>query len=277
MSGYLEKYSDEELFQIFDANIEDEIKSRGYEYGWHKKVQYAGDIYIFVNPAFPNLVKIGYSDNFEKRLKQLNSNSGLPDPFHVYATYKVKKRLEDLKLHKLIDFLDASLKHVPNKEFYDMSPEKAYAILSAIAEINGDEDLLVLNPLNDDFFTDVNDSDTHDEDGIVPDGTYHMCRKVKRWNNREVEATAIVRNGKWIVQPGSVICPVYGKGDKTVAHIQNVRKSVRIEDNILKEEVTFDAPSTAAGFAIGGPVNGWAYWMTEDGVLIEEFKNKRKE
>ncbi len=152
MAGYLEKYSDEELFKIFDANLEEEIKSRGYEYGWHKQIQYAGEIYILVNPAFSNLVKIGYADNVQKRVKTLNSNSGLPDPYHVYATYKVKKRLEDLKLHKLIDSLDSDLRHAKNKEFYEMTPEKAYAILSAIAEINGDEDLLILNPYQDDFF-----------------------------------------------------------------------------------------------------------------------------
>lgn len=153
MAGYLEKYSDEELFKLFDANIAEEIKSRGYEYGWHKQINYAGEIYILINPAFPKLVKIGYADNVPKRVKTLNSNSGLPDPYHVYATYKVKKRLEDLKLHKLIDSLDSDLRHTKNKEFYEMSPEKAYAILSAIAEINGDEDLLVLNPYHDDYFT----------------------------------------------------------------------------------------------------------------------------
>ena len=151
----LEKYTDEELFAIFDADIEREIKSRGYEYGWHKKVTYAGEIYILVNPAFPNLVKIGYADNVAKRVKTLNSNSGLPDPYHIYATYKVKKRLEDLKLHKLIDSLDSDLRHAKNKEFYEMTPQKAYGILSAIAEINGDEDLLVLNPTTDDFFNDT--------------------------------------------------------------------------------------------------------------------------
>lgn len=53
-------------------------------------------IYILVNPSFKNLVKIGYADDVAKRLKSLNSNAGLPDPYHVYATYKVKKRLEDL-------------------------------------------------------------------------------------------------------------------------------------------------------------------------------------
>lgn len=164
MAGYLEKYSDEELFKIFDANLEEEIKSRGYEYGWHKQVKYAGEIYILVNPAFSNLVKIGYADNVQKRVKTLNSNSGLPDPYHVYATYKVKKRLEDLKLHKLIDSLDSDLRHAKNKEFYEMTPEKAYAILSAIAEINGDEDLLVFNPYQDDFINKIspkkNEKDT---------------------------------------------------------------------------------------------------------------------
>lgn len=166
--GYLEKYTDDELFKIFDANIEEEIKSRGYEYGWHKQVKYAGEIYILVNPAFSNLVKIGYADNVQKRVKTLNSNSGLPDPYHVYATYKVKKRLEDLKLHKLIDSLDSDLRHAKNKEFYEMTPEKAYAILSAIAEINGDEDLLVLNPYQDDFFAKKDTPEADDSDKPKP-------------------------------------------------------------------------------------------------------------
>ena len=148
----LEKYTDDELFHILDSNVEEEIRNRGYEYGWHKKIQYAGVIYIMVNPAFPGLVKIGYADDVEKRLKSLNRNSGLPDPFHVYAVYKVKKRLEDLKLHSLIDSLDSDLRHSRNKEFYEMTPEKAYGILAAIAEINGDEDLLVKDPLADEFF-----------------------------------------------------------------------------------------------------------------------------
>ena len=148
----LDKYTDDELFQILGTDIEGEIRNRGYKYGWYKPTEYAGEIYILVNPAFSNLVKIGYADDVEKRVKSFNRNSGLPDPYHVYATYKVKKRLEDLKLHNLIDSLDSDLRHTKNREFYEMSPEKAYEILSAIAEINGDEDLLVLNPLDDEFF-----------------------------------------------------------------------------------------------------------------------------
>lgn len=151
----LDKYTDSELFDILESNVEDEIRSRGYEYGWYKRDEYAGYIYILVNPAFSSLVKIGYADNVLARVKSLNSNSGLPDPYHVYAIYKVKKRLEDLKLHNLIDSLNPTLRHAKNREFYDMTPERAYDILAAIAEINGNEELLLKNPYKDEFFVDV--------------------------------------------------------------------------------------------------------------------------
>lgn len=152
------KYSDDDLLGLVNADIAQELRKRGYRYGWYKTTPYSGYIYILVNPAFPNLVKIGYADDIEKRVKSLNRNSGLPDPYHVYATYKVKKRLEDLKLHDLIDSLDSDLRHSKNREFYEMTPEKAYKILFAIAQINGDDDLLTLNPMQDDFFKATSDS-----------------------------------------------------------------------------------------------------------------------
>ncbi|MBR1737791.1 MAG: GIY-YIG nuclease family protein [Firmicutes bacterium] len=148
----LSKYSDEEILFIVSSDTETELKKRGYSYGWHKKETFSGAIYILVNPAFPELVKIGYADDVQKRLKTLNSNSGLPDPFHCYAIYKVRKRLEDLKLHSLIDSLDPSLRHSKNREFYEMNCDKAYTILSAIAQINGNEEQLLKNPFSDSFF-----------------------------------------------------------------------------------------------------------------------------
>lgn len=147
--------TDEEVIALEKIDMAEELKMRGYVMGWHKPVSYAGAIYILVNPAFPKLVKIGYADDVEKRIKILNSNSGLPDPYHCYATYKVKKRLEDLQLHKLIDTLDSDLRHTSNREFYEMSTEKAYGILSAIAQINGDESLLEMNPLSDPYFSEI--------------------------------------------------------------------------------------------------------------------------
>ena len=155
----LSKYSDADIINILSSDGEAELKSRGYCYGWYKKEQFVGAIYVLVNPAFPDLVKIGYADDVEKRLKTLNRSSGLPDPFHCYAIYKVKKRLEDLKLHKLIDSLDPALRHSKNREFYEMNSQKAYAILSAIAQINGDEEQLKINPFSDPYFKQVKYND----------------------------------------------------------------------------------------------------------------------
>ncbi|MCR5123561.1 MAG: GIY-YIG nuclease family protein [Ruminococcus sp.] len=148
----LSSFSDEDIINILSSNADAELRNRGYEYGWYKKEQFVGAIYILVNPAFPDLVKIGYADDVHKRLKALNRNSGLPDPFHCYAIYKVKKRLEDLKLHSLIDTLDPSLRHSKNREFYEMNCQKAFDILSAIAQINGDEEQLTKNPFSDSYF-----------------------------------------------------------------------------------------------------------------------------
>lgn len=67
-------------------------------------------IYILTNPSFPQYVKIGYADNVEDRVSILNRNAGLPFLFRIYGTYEVNKRLDDLKLHKMIDSLNPSLR-----------------------------------------------------------------------------------------------------------------------------------------------------------------------
>ena len=144
--------ADEDLIDLRQASVDAELERRGYVYGWHKPEVCVGAIYILVNPAFPNLVKIGYADNVAKRVKSLSCNSAIPDPYHCYATYSVRKRLEDLKLHSLIDMLDPDLRHTAAREFYEMSKEDAHRILSAIAQINGNEDRLQINPLNDPYF-----------------------------------------------------------------------------------------------------------------------------
>lgn len=111
----------------------------------------SGVIYILTNPSFPEYVKIGYADDIDKRLQQLNRSECIPYAFRVYATYEVNSRLSDLKIHSIIDKLNPNLRSIDNfngkqrvREFYAMSPEDAYSILEAIAEINGYSDRLKL-------------------------------------------------------------------------------------------------------------------------------------
>jgi len=112
-----------------------------------------GVIYILTNPSFPEYVKIGYADDIDKRLQQLNRSECIPFAFRVYATYEVSSRLSDLKIHGIIDKLNPNLRSIDRfngqkrvREFYAMSPEDAYSILAAIAEIHGCEDKLKLVP-----------------------------------------------------------------------------------------------------------------------------------
>lgn len=102
-----------------------------------------GVIYILTNPSFPDYVKIGYADDIDKRLKQLNRSECIPFAFRVYATYEVNSRLSDLKLHSIIDKLNPDLRSIDDfngqkrvREFYAMKPEEAFAILEAMAEIH---------------------------------------------------------------------------------------------------------------------------------------------
>lgn len=110
-----------------------------------------GVIYILTNPSFPEYVKIGYADDINERLKKLNRSECTPFAFRVYATYEVSSRLSDLKIHSIIDKLNPNLRSIENydgrrrvREFYAMTPEDAYSILEAIAEIHGCKDKLTL-------------------------------------------------------------------------------------------------------------------------------------
>ncbi|MCD8308463.1 MAG: GIY-YIG nuclease family protein [Clostridia bacterium] len=103
-----------------------------------------GVIYILTNPSFPEYVKIGYADDINKRLKQLNRSECVPFAFRVYATYEVSDRLSDIQIHNIIDSLNPNLRSIETfegkkrvREFYAMSKEDAYKLLEGIAKING--------------------------------------------------------------------------------------------------------------------------------------------
>ena len=100
-----------------------------------------GYIYIMTNPCLQNMVKIGYATDVEERRKQL-STTALPYDYEIYATYETPGKLEDKKLHKLIDNLNPDLRVSKNREFFVMSPEDAYDLLEAIAMISGSQDRL---------------------------------------------------------------------------------------------------------------------------------------
>lgn len=110
-----------------------------------------GVIYVLTNPSFPEYVKIGYADDVEARVKQLNSSEAVPFSFHIYATFDVTERLTDIKMHNLIDTFNPELRSkekiddkIRVREFYHIPPEEIYSALEYMAELNGTSDRLHL-------------------------------------------------------------------------------------------------------------------------------------
>ena len=114
--------------------------------------------YLYLTkPSFPQYEKIGYADDVERRLAQLNRSECIPFAFRIYATYEVQSRLSDLKVRSINDKLNPNLRTIDDvkgqkrvREFYAMAPEDAYSILEAIAEINSQTDKLKLYEMNQD-------------------------------------------------------------------------------------------------------------------------------
>ena len=72
----------------------------------------AGVVYILTNPSFPEYVKIGYADDINKRLKELNRSECIPFAFRTYAVYEVNERLRDIAIHNMIDNINPNLRAI---------------------------------------------------------------------------------------------------------------------------------------------------------------------
>lgn len=103
----------------------------------------AGYIYILTNPSFEEYVKIGYADNVEERVRQLNRSEAVPFAFRIYATYPVSGRLLDKEVHRIFDLLNQDLRSRDivdgkprEREFFRIDPEVAFEVLMSIARIN---------------------------------------------------------------------------------------------------------------------------------------------
>lgn len=148
------KCSTDELLKPCVESDKQETNFLATDYPNTMNPEIKGYIYIMTNPSFKEYVKIGYADDVERRLNELNRSECIPYSFRIYATYAVTSRLLDKNVHSIIDRLNPDLRSVETvngqkrvREFYAMDPEKAYKILEAIAEMHGCTERLVLKKL----------------------------------------------------------------------------------------------------------------------------------
>lgn len=118
-----------------------------------EKHEKTGYIYVLTNESFhmDNWVKIGYTEDIEKRVKELSGTS-VPLPYEVYCTYEIPKikgvKDPDKLIHDLIQCLNPNLRISQNREFFELYPWDAYNMLFAIAQMHERTDKLVRNEKN---------------------------------------------------------------------------------------------------------------------------------
>lgn len=114
-----------------------------------------GIVYILTNPSLDGWVKIGMStrNNIDERLADLNSPANIPLSYRAYAVYEVENPKEVEKhIHNLFDIIDESLHaretlssgRIREREFFRISPERAFAVFRIVSLLRKDESSLKL-------------------------------------------------------------------------------------------------------------------------------------
>ena len=89
-------------------------------------------VYILTNQSMPDTIKIGITDNLDRRVRELD-NTSTPLPFECYYAVEVQDaKVIEKKIHEGLD--DKRVRQ--SREFFNTSPEQAKAILE-IAEVMG--------------------------------------------------------------------------------------------------------------------------------------------
>ena len=102
-----------------------------------------GYVYILTNLSFmEDWVKIGKSSRaVNVRSKELD-NTAVPLPFSIYATLKTAKYNEAERfIHKMIDMVAPDIRIRKGREFFNITPRKAYDILVLCKELFDDAEI----------------------------------------------------------------------------------------------------------------------------------------
>lgn len=209
-----------------------------------------GCVYILTNPSFPEYVKIGYADDLQKRLKDLNRSECIPYAFRVFAVYYVKERLQDLALHNMIDSINPNLRAIDTfngkkrkKEFYAMSTDDAYNILKTIATVSGTVDRLhKLTPegheiIDEKIAEDIENSIVYTEENLLIKGNKDTIMLYEKLKNK------ILNLGNVTVEPKKLY--IAFKSPKNFTDIEIQKHNLKIFINLAKGQL-YDPENRAA-------------------------------
>ncbi len=98
-------------------------------------------VYVLVNSAMPDLVKVGRTENLAERVKHLSSYPSVPVPFKVHYACTVS---DSKKAESLVHDAFGDHRINPKREFFRINPERVRAALklAEIEDVTPGEDLV---------------------------------------------------------------------------------------------------------------------------------------
>lgn len=224
-----------------------------------------GIIYV-MKTVVPGLVKIGKTGttNFDARMYQLEHH-GYNNVTGLKRVFAIEVDDYDEKESMLDDIFSRS--RVPNSELFALDIDLVVQLLSSF---EGTQVYPKVQPKSQSFAA-ATQSHAKATQGVVPDGTYYMKRKLKSTNKTQT-ATMLVKGGKYIVPAGTEVSLVEGAGLNT--GVQQLRALYVDENGVSTEDVEFTSPSGAGSFVIGAACGGWVTWKTASGQKIDVFRQE---
>ncbi len=221
-----------------------------------------GILYI-MSTAVDGLIKIGITDNFERRMSQLEGNgyrnvTGLKRQFAIEVEDYMEKE-------EILDQVFSNSR-VGQTELFSLNLTRAIQLLSAFEG-------KIIYPEQEkksDIFKEATEAV---QSSGLPNETFTYSMKSKV-DGKTYKGTLVVQDGILTLKAGSTLAPITVDG--TNFWITN-RKSMGEGPVELKEDTVCSSVSIAANYVCGHESNGWKCWKDSSGKLIDSYRKKTQE
>lgn len=220
-----------------------------------------GIIYIMTT-AVPGLIKIGKTDNFEKRMYDLEHNgyrnvTALKRCFAIEVEdYSEKERM----LHNIFE-----KSRLADTELFAVDVDLAMQLLVSF-------DGTIIYPRSESREELFEDSTDKQYGKRIPDGTYFF-KKRKKSDNKEVDATVEIVEGQWVLKKGSIIGITEDVGVSQMA--KQARACLTMDGTgVLLEDYNLGrcTPSHAGTVVMNQSNNGWMDWKEASGECLNKYR-----
>lgn len=218
-----------------------------------------GIIYV-MSTAVEGLIKIGITDNFERRMSQLEGN-GYRNVTGLKRQFAIEVEDYDLK-EMVLDEVFANSR-VGNTELFSLDLNRTIQLLSSFEG-------RIIYPTEERKAEIFKAATEAVQSSGVPNGSYSYSFKSQADGNNYF-GTLIVQDGKLILKAGALLAPLTAEGTNSWI---TTRKSLGVGSVELKEDLVCTSVSIAANYIAGRERNGWKAWKDSDGNYIDVYRKK---